>query len=609
MNLPCCHDSSRRTPGAVWAVVLSLALLLGVRLLALESFEDTAFSRWPQVDAYTYWDQARKMFNGEDPFSGGFYQPPGYPWLLAHVVFPLAGGASLFAIRVFQLALGLVSSVTLLWMGRGLGSWALGLLSLALFSFYPYTLLFELDILTPALSIAGLVLALALVWTPALPAAWRTGLAGLLLGVVAMVHPSFLLCVPALGLALVLWGPAEKGAGGRRPARSRRWGAALGLCTLLGGTLLGLSPTAWQNWSRWEQLALVSHNAGINFYLGNNPDWRRTVFLRPGIPFRQLVLEAEPHRRDQFQRNSFWWKRAREEISRQPMAFVDALATKVIWSFNAREIPRNEEYLCRLQEPELAWLAFSPVRYWWAFPLAAWGVCVLWRRRARGRLVVLQWVALQSVMWVFLVADRYRMAAWPLLCIAASAGTADLWKRLQEPRGGRALRWPIVVMALAAILPWWPLAAPARFQPAWCEHLRGNLSLSDGRYDDAMGYYQKTILVDPSDLSARRWLAQALLLKGRPAEARETLLPVLERFPEHYPSEMLMVQICERLEDWSAAAEYAGVAYHIPGDRTRTGLRYIRLLVKAGHLQVARDVALADPRLAGRRDIGELLGL
>ena len=191
-----------------WVGVGVMVAAAALRLVALSDFEETLFARWPQVDAYTYWDQAQQMFKGKDPFKGGYYQPPGYPWLLA-IFFRALGGASLHAVRVFNQLFGFFSNLAILWLGtrlgRALGRPWVGPLAAALFLLYPTTLLFELDILTPAVTTALFLAAITWSWSPGLPSPRRALVSGLWLGLVAMIHPTYLLVVPALLLSLLLW--------------------------------------------------------------------------------------------------------------------------------------------------------------------------------------------------------------------------------------------------------------------------------------------------------------------------------------------------------------------------------------------------------------------
>ena len=127
---------------------LVVAAAVGIRLAAASSISSTGYARYPLVDAHTYWAQATRLFNGGDPFGDGFYQPPGYPIFLSWLQH--LGATDLWVPRFVQLGLGVTTTVILVYMGRRLGGekrpW-FGALSGAVYTFYPSTVLFELDLL------------------------------------------------------------------------------------------------------------------------------------------------------------------------------------------------------------------------------------------------------------------------------------------------------------------------------------------------------------------------------------------------------------------------------------------------------------------------------
>ncbi len=571
-----------------WAV---LALAVAIRVAGLASMADSPWAERPRVDAYTYWDQARQLLAGKDPFAeaGAYYQPPGYPHFLAAVVRLGGGEADLGWVRQCQALLGVSTTWGVLVLGRRLGArlalpW-LGAIAALLYTLYPTVLLFEQDILTPALTGALLTGALVLVWRQRSVRGWRGGLAGLLLGVCAAVHPTYLLAVPALVGVLAV---------GRQP----RTALALVL-----GLALGLAPTTWRNWHEWDQVALVSQNAGLNLYLANNPDWKDTGFLKAGLPFRQLVLEAEPHRRDQFERNAYWLQRTSDEVRADPATWLGGVATRMVWSVSRLEIPRNEDYRCRTATGPLSWVGWLPVRYAWVFPLALFGAWRSWR--AGDRLLVLTWLLLHVQLWIFLVADRYRVSTWPLVSLAAAAGAATLWEAVRSRTF--EVRW-LALLVPAALLPWVPIDPRAAHQVSWCLHVEGHHAWLDEDIPKAAARYEAALYADPEATNSRYGLAQSLHRLDRHDAAADALGPVLADFPDSYKALTLMSRIQEDRRDIAAAARYSGRAYRVPGPRTRTGVRWIRLLLEAGEREQAERVARGDPALAAQPKVQQMLG-
>jgi hypothetical protein len=583
-----------------------LALAVGLRLAGLWSISLTEYADTPLVDAYTYWSQAQTLLEGKDPFSDGFYQPPAYPVMLWGL-FSLVGDTSPQWVRGLQVLMGVVTTGLLMRAGRALGApagapWA-GAVAGAVYTLYPTTLLFELDLLTPAVTNLFLAAALALLLTggpgASGPGAGRSLAAGLALGAAASFHPSTLLAALACG-----WGVQ----------RACGWRAAGALAL---GAGLALAPTTGANLARFGRLSLVSQNDGLNFYLGNNPDWRETAFSRAGLEFRQLVLEADPAERDTtFARNAYWRSRAASEIAAAPWSFLDALATKAAWSVSDVEIPRNEDYRCRLQLPELAWLGRLPVSYGVVFPFALLGAAALWRRGGVGgvggggvaRAAPLTWAALQLPLVLFLVADRYRLATWPALSLAAGAGAVALAGALARWRERPPRPAALAAFGIAALLPYLPIDARTELDPGWCLHQEANFAYARQDYVAARDLYRSALVYRPEDLSARSWLARALLEIGDAGGAVEALEPLVAAFPDSHPSLVLLSQALARSGDLSAAADAMGRAYRTPGPRANTGARYVDLLVRAGRREEALEVVAGDEELQRHPRVKEALG-
>ncbi len=555
-------------PGQAAAVgLLALAVLL--RWLAWSSIQQDWWADNPTVDAFTYLEQVRALLAGQDPFAEGLYQPPGLPWLMQAQHLLLGADEATPSIpRAFNLLFGLLTTGGVYLLGRRLhpSPW-LALGAGVLYTLYPSTLLFELDLLTPPTT--GLLLVLALLlyrrsW-------WGAGLAGLALGAAVVVHPTFLLA--ALALAWLL----------------RRERAPLAAFAF--AVVLMLSPTMKRN-ADAGHFALVSHNAGLNAYLGNNPDWKETAFLRPGVPFRQLVLQADPANRDQYQRNEYWLERTKAEASAHPGALLGALATKAVWSVNHREIPRNEDYRCRTQEGPLAWVGALPVRYGLVFPLALVGVFVCLSRR-RWELPLL-WASLQAPMVLFLVADRYRMATWPVLCLLAAVGGARLLQALQRRH------WPVGAVALVGlVLTLAPIDPVAGFHEGWCVHQQANRLMAEEDVEGARALYEQAAELEPEQLGHWYWLGETRARTKDPEGAIEAWDHVLADFPDHYQSLIGAARESGRLGRFTEAADYQGAACEIPGPRTNTCARYVELLWKAGRKDEARAVLVQRPELRG----------
>jgi hypothetical protein len=536
----------------------------------------TGHGRHTLVDAATYWSQARQLSLGKDPFSDGFYQPPGYPVLLSWL--QSLFGENLWAPRCLQMGLGVLTVWALIRLGRRLGGthvpYAGGLAGM-LYALYAPPLMFELDLLTPAVTAAVTVTMLWLMRGGGKPLG--IAVAAALAGLASAVHPTFLV----LGVVLVVF-----------PMFGAERKRAAFLPGLL-GLAIGLMPMTQANIDRFEQVRFTSNNAGINFYLGNSTDWKRTSFIRPGLTFRKLALEAEPHRRDGFERNAYWRSRALSDIAADPLGWLLAIGTKAVWSVNNTEIPRNEDHRCRTLSGPLGWMGWLPVRYGLVFPLAFLGAVVLWRRQTTDRFVVAAWVALHAPVILFIVADRYRVATWPMMCLLAPLGLSQV--RMWAGSSGLKSRWPWLGVL---VLPFLPIDSKTEMDPAWCAHVQANLSFMDGEPEAAEAQYLVAVALDPDDWSARRWLASAMMKRRAFGGAVEQVDAILLGFPDSFPILKLRASLAERMGEPANAAEFMLRAYRVPGERTRTGMHVLRLWEASGQNGRIQTLIAADEKLA-----------
>ena len=567
-----------------------LLLAIGLRIAAQLSIVGTPRSRWPQVDAWTYFDQAKKLAEGESAFGEGFYQPPGYPAFLS-LVFRLFDATPDVA-RATNAVLGVLTVLGLLYIGRHLGRrfdapWV-GPIAAALYTLYPRTILLELDLLTPPLTNALVVGAIAILFVQRLPLWARAIGVGLVCAWAAEVHATALLLVPVLALTLRLMG-----------GHFRKEGVVF-----FAAVLVGIWPTWGRNLDQWDSWAPISHNSGLNLFLGNNPDWKETMFLRAGLPFRKLVLEAEPHRRNLPQRNAYWTDRAKDEIAKDPLGWMRALAEKAYWSVHHREIPRNEDYRCWTDKGNLKWVGSLPVRYGLLLPFAVLGGVLLWRRErelARAEVpgpsgamaIPLVWVALHLPMVLFFVSDRYRLATLPWLCLCAALAPIA-WRQWRA--GARP--WILICGAFtAAAIPWGPIDAVTDPDPGWCRHLEGNYAISDRDWEGAEALYREAIALNPDDIGAYPWLSAALDRQGRLDEALEAGAVALAAFPTSYPTLKTMAGLARKAGDLDSAIEYTARAMQVPGNRSTMATRYVSLLVEAKRYTAAEAFLKKYPKL------------
>ena len=435
-------------------LVAVFALALSARLYYLHEIRASPLFTAPVVDARTYTEEAR--YFSEVSFAGRpapFWQPPLYPVLLG-VLFALAGD-DLYLPRLIQAVIGALVCVLICLLGYRVFGAGVGLGAGFAAALYGPLIYFGGELLPTLLACC---LNLLVLWVLM---AGRYLLAGVLLGLSALAVANILLFVPVL-LGWIF--------AGLRPMR-RLTAAAL----LLLGCALVIAPVAYRNWAVGGDLVLISHNAGINFYIGNNADYEQTTRIRPGRDWAELV--EMPERRAGIEQPSaksrYFFAQSWQYITSAPLDFTGLLAYKGYLFLRGDEIPRNRDlYFARNDSSLLSillWKKGLAFPFGLVAPLALLGLFAVLRSSEKlsknspwvalsripsfprkressggrdgtqhfqtasepveGRLLALFVACYALSVVLFFVTGRYRLPAVPVLLLFAACGVRFLWQR------------------------------------------------------------------------------------------------------------------------------------------------------------------------------------
>lgn len=412
--------------------VVALALL--VRWVYFQQIHGQLLFTEPTGDAAWYVQLAGRIAREGfwAPRGEAYFQAPLYPWYLA-----LVGGAGhLTLARVLQWAGGALGALLAFDTARRLAGPRAGLVAGLFAALYGPRLFFEGELLSSALALLFLQVALwLLVRDEAPPTPVRAGLAGLAAALAALAQPNALLVGAALvGLAAWL---ALRDAAGRRPA----WrGAAL---ALLAAHLLLLGPVLVRNHAASGDWVLLSSNGGVNFFIGNNADADGTFHLPAGEPLQNdndglLVSSTEAARRalggsaGPAAVSGWWFGRGLAFWGARPLAAVGLTARKLLYFLNGAELPNH--YAIDFFRERVPILRVLP-GFLLLMPLALWG---LWRllRDARARALWVAAAAYTASVIFFFVTDRYRLPVVAMLFPAAGVGAVDLAALARRRRPG-----------------------------------------------------------------------------------------------------------------------------------------------------------------------------
>lgn len=468
-----------------WLLLSAVLLVaLGLRLgVIYEQHADVLFEH-PALDEQRYVDEARALARGSETEAMPYWQPPGILYVLAAVI--RVAGPGLAAPRAVQALVSTAACLLLFLIARRLFDGRVALGATAILALHG-VVVFESSELLPAtwiltLNLAALAL---LLWAMERKTPEPSFAAGLAFGVSAVFSPIVLPFVPMAAIAL------------RRKSL---------MAALLVGTALPIAPVAWRNWNRGHEVALVSTNGGLNFFLGNNADYASTFALRPGRHWEELT--TEPDRNGVHTRaaaSSYFLHKGLAFVGERPGQALRLFLRKVYLFFNGREIPRDTDvYEARSRSGVLSMLV-APGGFPDSIliPMALVGAALCWGQRKRLA-IVYGFLGMQALLVpAFFVTSRHRVPALPLFALFAAAGVASLVARWRTTRGARRLT-PVASAAVLAVVLSLPTRESSVSYAAERDFYRGLAELRDLRAPaSAVAPFQRAAALDPTD--ARIW--------------------------------------------------------------------------------------------------------
>ena len=548
------HAFAPGTSSRITWIALAIILLAGAALRAsyLREIVDTPEFTSPLADPafHDYW--ARSILSGDwTPPAGEenpriaevpYQRPPGYPYFLA-LSYALTGKSYLGA-RIVQMIVGLGTAVLAFFLGRALFSRAAGLLLAAFCATYWVFIYFEGELHAPVLiSALNLALLLALTLWAKRPTMTRAVVAGLLLGIGALVQSTTLLFAPVGAAWMAL-------SGGKLGARAKRDALAF-----LVATVVAVAPATIRNWVVAKDFVAISSNGAINLFIGNNPEadgvsvripdlqemawmsgwsWFSYDRIVAGMSLREgrLLKYSEASR--------IFTKKALDFIRENPSKFAALCVKRAALFWGPAEIANNRAIqVDKDRSPTLRRLPGFP----WALSFSLAGVLALvWQRRrapqeSRAPSTDAALVAIGLFILTFflsfvpfLAAARFRVPIIPVILIFAAYGIVCFVQALQ----GRA--WKPAAIALAV---WAGIFVVSRHSfyesgpdEAWWHTDRAASLVQEGKLEEAVGELEEALRANPGYVDALVNLGGTMAELGRYDEAIARYQDVLKHRPD-----------------------------------------------------------------------------
>ncbi|MEO2146473.1 MAG: tetratricopeptide repeat protein [bacterium] len=520
-------DRRAQDQGRIPRALIGIAVLGVLLRVAHVLFgEASPYAQAPIMDARYHLDWARAFALGQEIHTEAYFRAPLYPWFLG--VLNAVFGENLLAWRLVQCLLGgatvfLTGLLALRVFGRAQGNLAALIMAVAWVPLH-----FDTELLIPVLFLplllGALITTLGLHQHPGGKSALCTGL---LWGLATITRPNVLLFAPVF----FFW------------VRGRAQGRAGWILALLFsvGWILPVLPITVRNRVVGGEWTLVATQAGVNLWIGNNPQSDGSTAIVPGTragwwegseDARRQAEVAEGESLTPGRVSAHYMGRVLNWMEQDPGAFLRHLGTKTRLLLSSRELGNN-------LEPTFFATHYDPLANSWLLPfgsLLGFGLvgAFLGRKRTREQFPLFVFVPLYGAGVVaFFMCSRFRLPIWPVMAVFASHG---MLLGVCAIRGAQARRAAGVLLPAFGI---WALSVwitPSNLLPSESigEMQLGDAAMGLGQHGLAAEHYSRATAHERVSPHARLGLARAFLELERLDQAQAILDELLQHkgFPE-----------------------------------------------------------------------------
>ncbi|MDP8237818.1 MAG: tetratricopeptide repeat protein [Candidatus Hatepunaea meridiana] len=493
-------------------------ILLGafiIRIIHLLIVKNTDLVQIPVIDAAFYHQWAVAISQGNVIGDHTFFMSPLFSYFTGLVYAVL--GASPVRLMIVQGLIGVVTVLLVYRWGAILAGRMVGLVAAGLTAVYAPFIFFETTLLTSTLILLLSVIILNLTETVLKKDnILFLILLGCVIGLSALTRPMVLIFVPLLALIFVLDNNVTW--------LKRSALVAAGICIFL-------IPVGVRNLVVGGEFTLTTSSAGMNFYVGNNPDatglYWEAPFLSSFEPqfededFRRVASEALGKELTTREAGSYWFNHSLDWILHEPFGYLKLLGKKMFYFWNRAEFANNVSiHLGKELSPVLR---FNPFGFWLIAPLGLAGLILFWRRLGwkKARVPVLWTFAYFAGGCLFFIASEYRLPVVLPLLIGAAYLIVEIVRYFKANQAEPALH----LIALGLVL-----MPVSNFRTSFIrsgENARmdwfniGNTLLKHDHNLEAIERFKQALEIDPYFSEGMMRLAEAYYRAGMRDEAIE----------------------------------------------------------------------------------------
>jgi tetratricopeptide (TPR) repeat protein len=400
---------------------LCIALCVSAILQAIHLvfFSRNPSFQFPFIDEQEYVKTAQQVLNVlKHGFVPGapYYHSPFYPWFLA-TVFSMFG-VDMLAPRILQIVMSLLTTGLVFALGNRMfpDRPAAAKLATIFWILYGPVLFYTIELANVVMILLFAVLGLVTLlraWKTQKPRAWAA--AGLMYGLYGITRPDVLPFVGIITMLMLL-----------RSMKAQQFRSGIrNLALFVAIFAIPFIITGMVNVHNCGKFVILPANSGLNFHIGNNPDYQNTIAIRPGSNWETLTeMSAQ---KDQFSDNAHYYKKAFSYIGQEPQKYMANTWYKIRTLVNGYELPETfDMYMYREYSPVLSVLLWMLGPFGFPFgilmPIAVLGI---WLSRPKLKEDNLWWPLLfvgvmVSSLLVFWNSARYRMPLIPVLAVFAA---------------------------------------------------------------------------------------------------------------------------------------------------------------------------------------------
>ena len=500
-----------RSGGSLLWIIAGFALVL--RLVHLFMVKGTDLVQIPIIDAVFYHNWAVQISQGYLIGDQTFFMSPLFPYFtgLLYSIF----GVKPVLVMLVQGLLGVCTVLLIYRFGARIAGRTVGLISAGLAAVYAPFIFYETTLLTSTIIVILSVVILNLSENVLkCEKRWLLMLSGLMIGLSALARPLVLIFLPLLFILFII-------------DNKTNWLRKSAL--VAAGVLILLIPVGVRNLIIGGEFTLTTSSAGMNFFVGNNPDatglYWEAPFLTSFEPqyenedYRRLASEAVGRNLNTSEAGQYWFGQALDWIIREPFSYLKLLVAKFYYFWNRAEFANNISiYYSKDVSPIVK---YNPFGFWLIAPLGLGGLILLIRRKGWEKSgIAIAWVlAYFTGCLLFFVASEYRLPVAPVFLVAAAYLVKEIVREFKARRAEPAMR----LIALGLILmPFTNFRTDFihRGENARMDYFNyGNTLLKQQRDKEAITRFERSLEIDPYFPEGMMKLAEAYYRAGMTEKA------------------------------------------------------------------------------------------